>query len=473
MTHRLEALLDVARRYGEVFRAAWAERKQLEPVRRTREELAFLPAHLELTDTPLSPAPRWSMRIIVALFAVALLWACFGRLDIVAVAPGKIVSSGRTKVIQPMETSVVRRILVQDGQAVKRGDLLVELDAVGVEADAAKAADALVSARLTAMRAAAVVAAIDAGTPPQLAAEDGLPEAGLKAARQLAGSEFATFQAKRQGLEAAIAQKQAELHTVEASIDPLAQYAQIARARVDDYKKLLAKEYVSRQDYLTREQERINAERDLASQRNRRLELLSAIAGAREELALTVADTRRQLLDEERQAREQIRQSAPDVARTSQRDALMQLRAPVDGTVQQLDIHTIGGVVTPAQPLLSIVPAEESLEAEATVFNKDIGFVRPGQAVTLKLDSFPYTRYGYVTGTVVVVSHDAVKDEKLGLLFPVRIRLDRAFLDIDGAKVGITPGMSLSAEIKTGKRKVIDYLLSPLHQQGAEAMRER
>lgn len=163
----------------------------------------------------------------------------------------------------------------------------------------------------------------------------------------------------------------------------------------------------------------------------------------------------------------------PEVAKTTRRDRLMALRAPVDGTVQQLAVHTVGGVVTPAQALLAVVPGEESLEIEATVLNKDIGFVRPGQAVTVKIESFPYTHYGYLTGVVASVSHDAAQDENLGLVFPARIKLDGAMLTIDGTQVHLTSGMSLSAEIKTGKRRVITYLLSPLQQHGSEALRER
>ena len=141
--------------------------------------------------------------------------------------------------------------------------------------------------------------------------------------------------------------------------------------------------------------------------------------------------------------------------------------------MQQLAVHTVGGVVTPAQQLLAVVPGEEALEVEATILNKDIGFVRTGQAVTVKVESFPYTRYGYLTGKVVSVSHDAMQDEKLGLVFPVRVKLDKSVLQIEGVSVRLSAGMNISAEIKTGKRRVIDYLLSPLQQHITESLRER
>ena len=473
MASRIGAIGEVLRRYGQVFRAAWAERRALEPIRRTREELAFLPAHLELADTPLSPVPRRSLWVIMTLFCAALLWACVGQLDVVAVASGKTVTGGRTKVIQSAETAVVRRILVHDGQVVTQGELLVELDATATSADSKKAEEALINARLAALRATALVTAMAAGEPPTMANHAGLPADRFEATQQLAFSQFAAFAAKKQSLQAMVAQKQAELRTVESAIVPLEQYLEISRTRVADYEKLLEKSYVPRQEYLQRKQERINAERDLAGQRSRKAELQSAIIGARQELSVTVTDTRRQLLDEWRQAREQIQQYEPEFAKATQRDALMQLRAPVAGTVQQLAVHTVGGVITPAQPLLSLVPENEPLEVEATVLNQDIGFVQPGQRATIKVESFPYTRYGYIEGVVESVSHDAIQDEKLGLVYQARVKMGRTALVINGVTVHLTSGMTLTAEINTGKRRVIDYILDPLKQGAGESMRER
>lgn len=217
----------------------------------------------------------------------------------------------------------------------------------------------------------------------------------------------------------------------------------------------------------------MSAQRDADTQRHHRAELVAAIAAAKHQLAATVADTRKQWLDQQRQARAQVEQSKLDLQRASERGAMMQLRAPVDGTVQQLAVHTVGGVVTPAQALMAIVPIGVGFEVEAQVLDQDIGFVKQGQPVTIKLTSFPYTRYGYLTGTIETISHDAAKDDKLGLVFPARVKLDSDTLEIDGTKVRISAGMGVSAEIKTGRRRVIDYLLSPLRTHVDAAMRER
>lgn len=473
MKHLLQGWRDFFHRYYKVFHSAWSVRAQLDPPNRTADERAFLPAHLELTETPVSPTARWTMRSIIAFFCVALLWACLGKLDIVAVAPGKTVVDSRTKVVQTAETAVVRRILVRDGQAVKRGQLLVELDATATGADFAQAGEALVNARLAVLRQSALAHAIASGRPPQLDSAPDLAADRVTAEQQLVSSQFDAFQARRHNLHATIAQRQAELQTTRDAIGPLEESARISKIRSDDYGRLVEGKYVGRHEYLLREQERIAAESQLATQRNRLQEIRASLDAAREELQVLSTDTRQQALDALRQASEQVGQLTQDVAKAGQRDKLMALRAPVDGTVQQLAVHTVGGVVTPAQPLLVVVPAEEALEVEVTVLNKDIGFMRPGQSVTVKVDSFPYTRYGYLTGTVASVSHDAAQDEKLGLVFPARIKLDGSTLEIEGVKVRMSAGMSLSAEIKTGKRRVIDYLLSPLAQHASESLRER
>lgn len=469
----MSALKEYFRRYAEVFKAAWSVRDTLDSPKRSDDELAFLPAHLELIDTPVSPASRWIMRTIIALLCVALLWAIVGKLDIVAVAPGKTVVSSRTKIVQPAETAVVKRILVRDGQAVKKGDLLIELDATGTGADYTKAGDALINGRLAELRLGAMAAAIDSGNLPRLAPNPGLPQTRYAAEQDLASSQFSTYLANRQSLLAAISQREAELQTVQSLIGPLQETARISKSRAEDYAKLLEGKYVGRHEYLLREQERIAAERDLSLQRSRLHEARSALMGSREQLRVLTAETRQQTLDGLRQAREQVQQFAPEVTKTGQRDQLMLLHAPVSGTVQQLAIHTVGGVVTPAQALLAVVPSEETLEVEAMVLNKDIGFVRPGQRVTVKVESFPYTRYGYLEGAVESVSHDAAQDEKMGLVFPARVKLATSTLMIDGVKVKLSPGMALSVEIMTGQRRVIDYLLSPLKQRKNEAFRER
>jgi len=151
----------------------------------------------------------------------------------------------------------------------------------------------------------------------------------------------------------------------------------------------------------------------------------------------------------------------------------MTLTAPVDGTVQQLAVHTVGGVVTPAQALMIIVPKDEAVEVEAFVENKDIGFVNAGQEAQVKVETFPFTRYGTIPATVTQVANDAINDEKKGLLYTLRAKLSQATIRVEDKWVTLSPGMAVTVEVKTGRRRVIDYLLSPLLQYGDESLRER
>nr|WP_230680882.1 HlyD family efflux transporter periplasmic adaptor subunit [Paracidovorax cattleyae] len=166
-------------------------------------------------------------------------------------------------------------------------------------------------------------------------------------------------------------------------------------------------------------------------------------------------------------------QSAQEWNKAALRERLATLVAPVSGTVQQLAAHTEGGVVTEAQALMVIVPDGAHVSAEVTLENKDIGFVEPGQDVTIKLETFPFTRYGTVPAHVETVTRDAVNDEKRGAIFPALLKLDHAFINVDGKDIKLAPGMNLTAEIKTGQRRVIEYLLSPIQKAGSESLRER
>ncbi|WP_447834335.1 HlyD family type I secretion periplasmic adaptor subunit [Aeromonas veronii] len=473
MTHWIEALRDFLKRYGDAFSRSWDVRHQMDPEPRREDELAFLPAHLELTDSPLSPLPRWSMRIIAALFLSFLIWACIGQLDIVAVAGGKTVSGGRTKVIQPLEPGVVKAIHVREGQQVAAGEVLVELDATTAGADRRKAEDALMVARLLKARYQALLLAQKLGAEPVFPPLEGIDDTRQQAEQTLAQGQWQAYLAKRDALLATLQQREAELGTTRQQVTKLQQTLALVRSREHDYEELLVKQFVPRHAYLEQQQARVELEGDLASQQSRLKELAAAIAGQQQELLALEANFRSEALEQGRVASEQISQYGEELTKMRRRQALTRLTAPVAGTVQQLAIHTVGGVVTEAQPLMAVVPANETLEVEAQIENRDIGFVRPGQAATVKIDSFPYTRYGYLEGEVVSVSHDAVQDERKGLVFLARVRLERNHLMIDGARVTLSAGMTVSAEIRTGKRRVIDYFLSPLQEHVGGSLRER
>lgn len=473
MRPHLAATRNLLGRYTQVLRHAWSERKRLDGPARRGHEAEFLPAALALSETPLHPAPRIAMGLIVLFALFALLWAIFGDIDIVASAQGKLIPDDRTKIIQPMETAAVRAIHVKDGQRVAAGDLLIELDATVARADSARIAADLESAKLEAARARALLAALDSGRKPELEALPHVAPTHLAEAQRLLEGQFWELRAKLDQLGAEIARREAEWRSTHELVVKLAQTVPIARQRARDYQDLLEKNFVSRHGFLEKEQERIEQEGDLATQQAKQEEIKAALEEGKKQRATLVAETRRATLDTLNQAEQQAAGLSQELLKAEHRDQAMRLVAPVGGTVQQLAVHTVGGVVTPAQALMVIVPADNSLEVEAFIENRDIGFVHAGQEAEVKVETFPFTKYGTVPARVIHVSDDAIQDERRGLVYAARVKLSRVDLNVDGKQVNLTPGMAVTAEIKTGKRRVIEYFLSPLMQYGDESLRER
>lgn len=450
---------ELVARYRAVFAAAWAARHELAGPKRLADEAAFLPAALSLQETPAHPAPRRTAIAICALFVIALAWSIVGRLDIVAVAQGRIVVSERTKTIQPLEASVVKRVLVKEGEDVRAGQVLVELDPTNASADGHSVQEQLQAAQAEARRAASLQAALATGRA----------NPGDEAQR----AEWADIQAKLARYQAEQARRQAEIGTVDELIGKLQATLPIARQREQDVKELAAQGFMAGHAGQDRTRERIELERDLAAQQARRIEAQAALHESTRGREAYLAETRRSLKDREDKARLELARLTQERSKTEQRERLTRLTAPVDGRVQQLAVHTEGAVVTPAQLLMIVVPNDAEVSAEVVIDNKDIGFVRQGQHAEVKLETFPFTRYGTVPAVVSRVTADAVNDDKRGAIFPATLTLNKGVIDVDGRAIKLGPGMNLTAEIKTGKRRVIDYLLSPVEQTARESLGER
>ncbi|HEX9325512.1 MAG TPA: HlyD family type I secretion periplasmic adaptor subunit [Reyranella sp.] len=465
---------------------------QRRPERR-REELAFLPAALEIVETPPSPVGRAVAWTIAIVFSAALAWASIGTVDIVAVALGKIIPTGRTKTIQPFETGVVRAIAVRDGQSVKTGDVLIELDPTMTGAELGRLKSDLLSAQLDAAR---LEAALSKGDPEaDFKAPPDAPAPIANMHRRLLVSQVAEQKAKLLAVDGQVAQKEAELATIKASIAKLRALIPPLEERVEIRRHLLSKELGSRLIYLSDVQELVGQRQEVLVQESRLTEAEAAIANLAQTRSRTIAEYERGLLDELAKADQKASGLAQDIIKAEQRTSLQKLTAPVDGVVQQLAVNTIGGVVTPAQALMVIVPGDSQLEIEAMISNRDIGFVEAGQDVAIKVDAFNFTRYGLLNGKVLSVSHDAITrdksqdkggaDKQQGadaassepkgqeLVYAVRVSLDRARIQVEDKSVSLSPGMAVTVEIKTGSRSIISYLLSPLVRYRHESLRER
>jgi len=199
----------------------------------------------------------------------------------------------------------------------------------------------------------------------------------------------------------------------------------------------------------------------------------AALAGVDSQIAKLQSEFRAKALDALSEAEANHRLRAEEVKKANDEASLTILASPIDGTVTQLSVHTIGAVVKPADALLAIVPKDEELIIEAMVLNKDIGFVREGQPAEIKLEAFPFTRYGVVNGTIETISTDSVDNKELGLVFPCQVKLAQTYIDVGSKRIALAPGFAATAEIKTGRRRIIEFLLSPLSRRLQEAGRER
>ena len=467
-------------RYQAIFKAAWAHRTELAGPSRMADEIAFLPAALSLQETPVHPAPRRLAWGLMLLFVLALLWAIFGRVDIVAVAPGRIIVSERTKVIQPLEASVVRKVLVKDGDRVQAGQVLVELDPTMATADQASVQEQLKTQASEVMRTRALLQSLAQPKLPtpvlqplEGEARPAMDPQTTQATQAQLQSEWQDIRAQLGKLNAEAARRQLETATVQETIAKLEATVPMAQTREADFKKLVEQGYISGHATQDKTRERIELERDLSTQRARLLEVQATARETESAKAAYRFETLRTLSDRQATAASQYSQLQGEHRKASQRERLTHLRAPVDGVIQQLAIHSVGGVVTSAQALMIVVPDSNTVTAEVSIANQDIGFVSVGQRAAVKLETFAYTKYGTVQARVDIVTADAVTDEKNGSYYPARLTLSEKDMLIDGKRVNLSPGMNITAEIKTGQRRIIEYLLSPVQRAGSESLRER
>ncbi|GAO52970.1 HlyD family type I secretion periplasmic adaptor subunit [Novosphingobium sp. MD-1] len=435
-------------------------------------EADFLPAALEVAERPVSPTARIVTWVLLIGLLFTILWTVFGRVDVVASAPGSLIPTGNIKLIQSPGSGVVRAIYVRNGDTVRKGQPLLDLDPTIVGADLAAARKALTQAELDIARNKAIADALS-GRGLHFVAPEGTSPDIADTQQRLIAAQLAEIDATVASLANARTSALADASAARATAARLADTVPILDRQLARMNRLDAKGYAPGQ-------------RLLELERQRRAE-----AGDRE-VALAQIDRgmaeSRKLSDQIQQTREQARRTAltdlakaeadailrsEEVTKASQMNRFQRLVAPVDGTVQSLDVHTVGGVVEAAKPLMTVVPARGALEAEIRILNKDVGFVRVGQEAAVKLEAFPFTRYGTIPGRVRSISRDAVQDKDLGLVYVATIALERSHIDADERRVNLAPGLAATVDIKTGTRRIISYLLSPLQTSIAQAAREK
>ena len=436
------------------------------------DDADFLPAALEIIEKPVSPTARYTAMILMAGLAIAILWLIFGRLDIVVSASGRLAPAEAVKLIQPAETGTVRSILVHESQAVRKGQVLVELDPTVSSADVTQARKVLETAELDAARSRAVLAALD-GKGLDFVAPAGTPRQVVDMQIALARAELASIRGGSTMHDADLRAASSAYSEAMLEVAKITETLPLIEQQIDANEKLLAKGYVSKLRVIEMNRQRLSLikDREIAQETARKAR--AQIASASGNIEQSSGATRAKVLQNLTQAETEARVRREELVKASRRSTLQQLVSPVNGTVAQLSVHTIGGVVDVGKPLMLIVPKEGQLIGEVRILNKDVGFVRAGQDVAVKIAAFPFTRFGVASGTIESISTDALEDEKLGLVYTARVALDRNWRTRDGRTIPLAPGMEVTADIRTGRRSIASYLLSPLQGTMAEAGRER
>ena len=435
------------------------------------EELDFLPAALEIQRRPPSPLGRAIGWTLMLLFVATIAWATLGSADIVAVAQGRIIPNGHNKVIQPLEMGMIKTIHVHEGAQVAAGETLVDLDDQSVRADLQNIQQELSNLEQEHTRLTILEKLLQSDVLPVKPAETADRLTLLQ--RQLLSAQWSEHQANLKALQAERRKRQAEQVSLQQQVHKLEAVLPLVAKRAETLRRLSEKKFLGESEFLEMEQERLEIENDLATNRKRADEIIAAIAEIDAQKEQVQRRFLSQVLLERQQNRKRSEALIQEQVKAASRLNAYTLVSPIDGVVQQLAVHTLGGIVTPAQQLMVIIPDQAVLEVEAMVENRDIGFVREGQQVEVKIDAFPFTKYGVIAAELTDLANDAITDEVKGLVYKAKVTLRESRIRVDQNWVNLSPGMTVTAEVKTGTRRFIEFFLAPLLRYRQESIRER
>ncbi|HYD64571.1 HlyD family type I secretion periplasmic adaptor subunit [Azospirillum sp.] len=451
------------------------------PVRRAipAEALEFLPDALMIEERPLPWAARAVLYALLAMVVTALVWAWASQVDKVVSARGRLVTTPPTVVVQPIETSIIRTIEVQVGQRVEKGQMLATLDPTFAQADLSQ-----MRSRMRAVS--ALIGRLEAelaGQPFAVDAAPGAKEAdeALTTQASLYRQRMAQYQARLKSFEEAIAQKRAAQETNRRDQIVLKQRAD-ALAEIETMRsQLLKTQSASRLNVLEATNLKLEVERDRQLSVYRAEELDHELANALSERTAFIEEWRQKLLEELIQGQRERDQVFDALEKAKKRSELVALASPVEGIVQEVARKSAGSVVREAEPVVTLVPLDTPIEAEARVEARDIGNIRVGDNVRLKIDAFPFQKHGVIAGKVRAISHDsfthegqaaAMAEAGAEAFYVVRVSFDKVTLRDVPPTTRLIPGMTLTGEIVVGKRDVLSYFIYPVIRVFDESIRE-
>lgn len=468
-------MLSWIKKHWDVAKASYELEKENAPTNQVKQQHDFLPAALALVEQPPSPVGRKLAWLLILLFTIAIAWSYFGKIDVVSVAQGKVVTRGQTKIVQSFEPGVVLAIHVENGQSVKQGQVLVELDATESTADVTRLRQQHQSAEVNKTRNEWLYENLekndaltnDPEYPPHI-------EAGIARVQTLlARSQLQEYVAVQEAYHQQLQEKRVELEVAKKRLDKLNETLPLLEEQVKGMAQLAGEGITARFKYLEYEERYIERKKDLVIEQDRILQVKAGISSVEKQKEKHRQEFKKQIVSDLAEATNNLVAYEQELKKAERTFGFQRIRAPVDGVVQQLTVYTIGGVVKPGDALMAVVPATRELEVEVSILNKDIGFVSEGQDAEIKLEAFPFTKYGVIDGIIQSIDLDAVQNEDLGLVYPARITIEKSEMTIGDKQIPLNPGMALTAEIKTGKRRLIEFLLSPLLRYKDESLRER
>ena len=466
-------LLDAADRAWDKTFAKWIDKthQKLQHHDVSETESRFLHGIDTITRSPLPVTSQLLIWTIAGFFLFVLLWSVFSVVDIVSQAPGKSVPSSRIKLIQAPQLAIVDSIHVEEGQAVKKGQLLVKLDrqTLASEQRDAEAKVKQLQARMARLEA-LIVAAADNSKPVSSALTE---QAEGISEKRLMEDGWSRYQSDRNNILNQQDRRQASMKRIETDIDRLKRLIPFSVKRFTRNNRLYKKGGVTLEELDTSREALIDRRASLAVLEQELNEAQTELNQSEFELS----SHREQFINEQsiqRVETEQLLAAAQEqLVRTKVQIDQFELRAPVAGVVKDISVATRGGVVQPAETVMQIVPENVPLEVEAKVLNRDIGFVSKGQKVTVKVDTFNFTKYGSINGTIKHLAQDATEDETLGPVYLALVELEQDTLKIGDRVANIVPGMTMTVDIHVGTRRLIEYVLNPILRYQDEVMRER
>ena len=432
----------------------------------TKDRHEFKPLLIEIEDRPLNPLGRALLWTIIAFIVLGSLWLYIGKIDIVVSARGKVIPYGEVKVLQPIETGVISKLLVKEGEFVRKGQVLVEIDPSVTETNLESKQKNLEVLEIESTRLVALIQDKEFIVPKTCKDTDLLSTQKLIYETNKQG-----FKQQQELIKKQILQIREQISSALVDKSRLNQHSEAVQKRETNLLEVI--DIIARSEYDDAHKEVIEYEEQIRMKEHDIVQLNEQLNELDEKNLLITQDYQNKLLEELTLKRKEATLLRVEIESIEFKKAKQRITSPVDGYVTKLMVHTIGGVVTPAEKLVSIVPKGVPLVIKATVLNQDIGFIKKSMDASVKVDTFNFQKYGLISAEVIHISDDAIEDEKLGSVYEVYLRPKEEFLLVKGEKIYLNTGMSITAELKVGKRRVIEFFIYPLIKYLDEGMSVR